>query len=1263
MTAVGVDDATGAVVTCGADGACVVWDAGGDAEEEYVAAAECNDVVVEGPPRRSATLRHHRFPVLAALAIRLGGGQRGFVTLDASGCVGAASLSVRGDPGRGDPHRSAGSDPSAGSDRSGSAARAIGARCEMLLPWPWTRPTRAFGEDEDENGGTFALLWDEAFGALHVRFDGAGRDGAFLVASWDVVAGCLDRALEGDSARELFESLARTCARWDQGAPPRWEGGEGAAETLAMKKNPHPAARRAACEGTWTQPGAPYLVINASKTFADAEGGALQGRDARARRRAAEALRLAAAAAAAGGGFDVDDGEDGGEDGGEDDSASSRSDGGDATRARRDDRRENGSVRGRSTDFSSRSFLGGAAVLARAVVGAGGAVAIDAPVARARDPPGEGPSLAPDETAGSSSSRSGSGSGSASAEATRRALVVAVAEARLREMAAGGVVAEDSAAEDSRARPSRPPESVCLATLAEHWLSPAAGTRVAARALVASALLASARSRSRRGGEGEEDAARGLVDRFLAATSSSSEKGAHRRGTGADAQTTTLAAAACLFLSRSRGIPGGGGESGDECGARRVVASVARALAATALEGAASADAVPSATLAATLLAEGSEQSAPAGSFRSSAPSDPSPPLMNPRRFSFLVALDAPGRVLAARAAFALFECATDRPAETVAARQAASALLAALAEAAPRALAAALAERLREADGAVIEGGGGSRSESVFKGRRRSAGSKAPPHPGNPKAAGTTGTTGTTGMPSGMAGTAGTTGTTGMTSPTPQSPSPLSPLPPGASSSHSSSSSRVAHAATSAAFLALAQVAATAPARLAPIAHDLASLAALATKKPAQDPTRRAAAAAAAGAVALVRELADALPAVAYHKATNRVAVWAPAYASSSRDEDSSECSSSGVSSPSAGTVVASVFDLGGAGEERRVFLSDASAEALAAAGSSAAGFGAATDRVEAGLRDVGKSISDFFEGLGARARESGAFGGGGGGGGGGERKNQKEALREGGVGSSPRAGVPPPSPPRPPRGSAEEYAAAAAAAAMALEAERASRRSGGVAVGVALGSPPASPVAAAARRAGEAAKTLERLLEANGARPTAAAAASNSSRREGGAVPDSSSTSGVAVSDSSSASDPSELSDDAASESSARGARASSFSSAALAFDASGSRVAGYLDAWARVRVWNLPSTAWRQTSVAGSPVAPPRDAPRGSGSRVFSLQNPLPPALGFAQETVVAPGLSARANGGGGEGDVALEWSGAAAVALRAGGIAASFGVKDA
>jgi hypothetical protein len=41
-----------------------------------------------------------------------------------------------------------------------------------------------------------------------------------------------------------------------------------------------------------------------------------------------------------------------------------------------------------------------------------------------------------------------------------------------------------------------------------------------------------------------------------------------------------------------------------------------------------------------------------------------------------------------------------------------------------------------------------------------------------------------------------------------------------------------------------------------------------------------------------------------------------------------------------------------------------------------------------------------------------------------------------------------------------------------------------------------------------------------------------------------------------------------------------------------------------------------------------------------------------------------LSARANGGGGgEGDVALEWSGAAAVALRAGGIAASFGVKDA
>ena len=230
-----------------------------------------------------------------------------------------------------------------------------------------------------------------------------------------------------------------------------------------------------------------------------------------------------------------------------------------------------------------------------------------------------------------------------------------------------------------------------------------------------------------------------------------------------------------------------------------------------------------------------------------------------------------------------------------------------------------------------------------------------------------------------------------------------------------------------------------------------------------------------------------------------------------------------------------------------------------------------------------------------------------------------------------------------------------------MALEAERASRRSGGVAVGVALECRPASPVAAAARRAGEAAKTLERLLEANGARPTAAAAASNSSRREGGTVLDSSSTSGVAVSDSSSASDPSELSDDATSESSARGTRASSFSSAALAFDASGSRVAGYLDAWARVRVWNLPSTAWRQTSVGGSPVAPPRTRRAGPGYLVFKIL--FPPRSGSRRETVVAPGLSARANGGGGEGDVALEWSGVAAVALRAGGIAASFGVKDA
>ena len=198
-------------------------------------------------------------------------------------------------------------------------------------------------------------------------------------------------------------------------------------------------------------------------------------------------------------------------------------------------------------------------------------------------------------------------------------------------------------------------------------------------------------------------------------------------------------------------------------------------------------------------------------------------------------------------------------------------------------------------------------------------------------------------------------------------------------------------------------------------------------------------------------------------------------------------------------------------------MFLSDASAEALAAAGS-ASGFGAATDRVEAGLRDVGKSISDFSRGP-ARARG---------------RAEPSEAAAAAAAAASGRirkrrfgkaASGLPPARARAfllrrllgPRAGPRRSAAAAAAAAMALEAERAPRRSGGVAGGRARVAPRV-PVAAAARRAGEAAKTLERLLEANGARPTAAAAASNSSRREGGTVLDSSSTSGVAVSDSSS-------------------------------------------------------------------------------------------------------------------------------------------------
>ena len=314
-----------------------------------------------------------------------------------------------------------------------------------------------------------------------------------------------------------------------------------------------------------------------------------------------------------------------------------------------------------------------------------------------------------------------------------------------------GVVAEDSAADDPR-RVVLPSRFVWRRSRSTG--SPRRGhapRRAGARRLGVAGL---ARSRSRRGGEGEEDAARGLVDRFLAAASSSSG-GAHRRGTGADAQTTTLAAAAA-FSFPVRGIPaagqkrrwprraprrrvGGAGARGDGARGRRFRGRGAFGDA------------------RATLLAEDSEQSAPRGVFSFVGAGRIRRPLINPRRFSFLVALDAPGRVLAARAAFALFECATDRPAETVAARQAASALLAALAEAAPR-RSPPRSRRDCARRTEPFEGGGGSRSESVFKGRRRSGDPKRRPTRETP-GAGTT--TGTTGMPSGTAGT--------MPSPTPQ--------------------------------------------------------------------------------------------------------------------------------------------------------------------------------------------------------------------------------------------------------------------------------------------------------------------------------------------------------------------------------------------------------------------------------------------------------------------------------------------------------------
>ena len=294
-------------------------------------------------------------------------------------------------------------------------------RCELTIPGGGGRGERLV-----------ELMLDVTKGALALRYEG-GRvqsDGVCKVKCkdrvdvWDLAGAALDRSVRGDVANALVAALGPTCHRARASGHPAWSQpartGDGVTNgvTKALRT-------RRPISGDWTQPGAPYLIVNSSALLLGGCGRGLAG-DVDGKE-AARALRLVVAASHAWGrDANVDDA------------------------ARRASRGEEGEGGG-----ASESFDGFANRTTDAVVGAGGAVTLASP----NDPRG----IRADDLE----------------ESTRRALVLDATCVRLAELVSSEAIRGDIA----KVRDFNSTSPLHLATLARQWQAPCGPIRESARSL------------------------------------------------------------------------------------------------------------------------------------------------------------------------------------------------------------------------------------------------------------------------------------------------------------------------------------------------------------------------------------------------------------------------------------------------------------------------------------------------------------------------------------------------------------------------------------------------------------------------------------------------------------------------------------------------------------------------------------------------------------------------------------------------------------
>ena len=405
-------DVTVESLPTGTGGATCVCAKGQKHDGKVTCAAECDGRLVTGATDRTvriwsvdtpacelklgAVLRHHSRLVRTILPAPEGfSDENKFIfTVDAGGSVGLVDVAA--------------------------------GRCELTIP--------GAGGGREER--LVELMLDVTKGALALRYEGGrASDGVREVKCknrvdvWDLAGAALDRSVRGDVANALVAALGPTCHRARASGHPAWSpparAGDGVTNgvTKALRN-------RRPISGDWTQPGAPYLIANASALLLGGCGRGLTGEvDGK---EAARALRLVMAASHAWGrDADVDDA---------------------ARRASRGEEGEGGGASESFDGYEKRSF---ADRTTDAVVGAGGAVTLASP----NDPRGI---------------RTGD-----LEESTRRALALDATCVRLAELVSSEAIRGDIA----KVRDFNSTSPLHLATLARQWQAPCGPIRESARSL------------------------------------------------------------------------------------------------------------------------------------------------------------------------------------------------------------------------------------------------------------------------------------------------------------------------------------------------------------------------------------------------------------------------------------------------------------------------------------------------------------------------------------------------------------------------------------------------------------------------------------------------------------------------------------------------------------------------------------------------------------------------------------------------------------